>query len=78
MEHKIFSTKHSMVEIVKPNGNGTMSETWCWEVTIAVNETTYKGKAVEASRGAVIKWAELTSMDPLSEMIEHCKAHMER
>lgn len=78
MDHTIFSTDHTLVEIVKSRATGTMSEIWHWEVTIAVNQLTYKGKAVEVSRNAVIGWGELASDQPLNEMIERCKYYMSR
>lgn len=80
MEHKIFSTECSMVEIVKARdfNGGEFGEIWQWEVTIAIHQTTYKGKAAESNRKVTLDWVELTTNQPLNEMIERCKKYMNR
>ncbi|GAS82418.1 hypothetical protein [Paenibacillus amylolyticus] len=76
MEHKIYHTEFHVVEIVNVNKfgfNGTKTDTWIWEITIANHGTTYLGKAVESKKNQSIDWVELKSMQPLNEMIELCK-----
>jgi hypothetical protein len=80
MNHKIYSTDHSLVEIEKVSSFGdigTKTETWSWEITIANNQKEYKGKAIESRGRGEINWVNLTSSQPFTEMINHCKRCME-
>jgi hypothetical protein len=80
MQHTIYNTRYYLAEIdsTKSFGSdGIIVETWQWEITIAVHETTYKGKAVSTRKGALIDWVELKSMHPDDEMIGNCKNYMQ-
>ncbi|MDE0581509.1 hypothetical protein ON064_00400 [Planococcus sp. A6] len=85
MEHKIFhdtTTKLVEIEKTKPFNGGTWTDIWNWDISIAVykgeTEDTFKGRAIEAKRGVVIPWMEISSDGDysLSEMIEECKKYM--
>ncbi|UPK43219.1 hypothetical protein [Paenibacillus pabuli] len=73
MEHTLYHTTLHVVEIVnvtRLDSIGEKSETWIWEIIIADQGTTYKGKATESRKNQFIDWVELKSVQPLSEMID--------
>jgi hypothetical protein len=77
LEHRIYNTEKHIVEIEETKvfgSNGTMKETYVWEITIGSSQDdTYKGMSKEHTKGKTITWMELKTDKPLSEMIQYCK-----
>ncbi len=83
MKSEVFHiTNHNIVEIEKtrPLGNmGISKETWYWEIkTVRNKENDSKGSAECKSRNVYIDWTDLKTIDPLVEMTEICKHHMQK
>lgn len=72
--------EHYLIEIdnVKSFGsNGTMTNTFSWDVYIAVNDQDeYKGRAVEIAKNISLPWTSLKEHLYLDEMINYIERTM--